>query len=89
MHTLDEGCKGGQMQNAFKWLMEKKDGKIVTAASYPYVAGNHANPSCDLSGKVFGAQITGHINVAKDETDMAAWVYKHGPLSVALMPAPG
>ncbi len=82
--TIDQGCNGGLMQNAFKWLLTNKDGKIVTAASYPYVSGDGIVPSCDLTGKIFGAQINGHVDVAKDENDMATFVYSNGPLSIAV-----
>jgi len=82
--TTDDGCQGGLMQNAFKWLLDNKDGKIVTEDSYPYVSGMGNVPSCDLSGKKFGAQINGQLNVQKTEDDMAAWVYKNGPLSIAV-----
>jgi cysteine peptidase B len=82
--TTDHGCQGGIMQNAFSWLLNNKDGKIVTAESYPYTSGMGNVPACDLSGKKFGAQINGQLNVQKTEDDMAAWVYKNGPLSIAV-----
>jgi cysteine peptidase B len=83
--TIDDGCNGGIMQNAFKWLLENKNGEIVTAASYPYVSGMGNVPSCDCcSTRTVGAKISGHVDVTKTEDAMAAWLYKNGPLSIAV-----
>lgn len=82
--TVDQGCNGGLMDNAWTWLMTAEAGKIVTEASYPYVSGNGEVPPCDLSGKVLGSTINGHKDIAKDETQMAAFVYASGPLSIAV-----
>jgi len=83
--TIDSGCKGGIMQNAFHWLLSEKNGSIVTAASYPYVSGEGQVPACDCCGdKKFGAQISGFVNVKKTEQAMGDWVYANGPLSIAV-----
>jgi len=42
--TIDSGCGGGLMDNAFDWLVEYQNGSIVTEASYPYVSGSGAAP---------------------------------------------
>jgi len=82
--TIDDGCQGGLMDNAFKWAIEDNGGNLVTAASYPYVSGFGQVPACDKSGKTFGAHITGYKNIPGNETEMAAWVFKNGPLSIAV-----
>jgi len=82
--TIDSGCQGGLMDNAWTWLMQAQNGSIVTEASYPYVSGNGEVPTCALSGKQFGAQINGHLDVPKTEQQMGAFVLKSGPMSVAV-----
>mgnify|MGYP001612254265 FL=1 len=82
--TIDSGCNGGLMDNAWTWLLQANNGSIVTEASYPYVSGSGEVPTCALSGKQFGAQINGHLDVPKSETQMAAFVMASGPLSVAV-----
>jgi cysteine peptidase B len=82
--TIDQGCNGGLMDDAFDWLVQYRNGQIVTESSYPYVSGGGNVPSCDLSGKVVGAKIAGHQDIAHDETTMGNWVAKGGPLSIAV-----
>jgi len=72
------------MDNAWDWLVQSNNGTIVTEASYPYVSGSGEVPACALSGKTFGAQIIGHVDVPKTEDQMAAWVLANGPMSVAV-----
>jgi len=82
--TIDQGCNGGLMDNAFTWLIQAKNGSIVTEASYPYVSGGGNVPVCSMSGTQFGAKIDSFKNIASSETDMAAFVYTSGPLSIAV-----
>jgi C1A family cysteine protease len=82
--TVDSGCNGGLMDNAWGWLLSAHNGAIVTEASYPYVSGNGVVPACSMSGTVVGATINGHNNIQTTETAMAAFVYASGPLSVAV-----
>ena len=82
--TIDHGCQGGLMDNAYNWVLKNHNGSIVTEASYPYVSGGGQVPACQLSGKKFGAQITGFENLPHNEDQMATWVYSNGPLSIAV-----
>jgi cysteine peptidase B len=82
--TNDDGCNGGLMDNAFNWLLSNTQGQIVTEASYPYVSGGGSVPSCDRSGKTFGAQISSYKDVAHDETTMAAKLAVNGPIAIAV-----
>jgi len=82
--TVDSGCNGGLMDNAFGWLVSAKKGQIVTEASYPYVSGNGNAPKCNVNGKIVGATITGHQDIAKNEVQMAAWMTQHGPIAIAV-----
>jgi C1A family cysteine protease len=82
--TIDSGCNGGLMDNAFDWLVEKRGGQIVTEQSYPYVSGDGQVPACSLTNRVFGAQIDGHQDIAHDELTMAQTLQTNGPISVAV-----
>lgn len=82
--TIDSGCQGGLMDNAWTWLLQAHNGSVVTEASYPYVSGDGQVPACSMSGTQFGAQISGYANIAKDEETMGGFVYTSGPMSVAV-----
>jgi C1A family cysteine protease len=82
--TIDQGCNGGLMDDAFDWLVQSRGGVIVTENSYPYVSGDGNVPACSLSGKVDGAKISGHQDVAHDETTMATALGHQGPIAIAV-----
>ena len=82
--TIDDGCNGGLMDNAFKWAVQDNNGHFDTEASYPYVSGEGNVPACDNTGRTIGATITGHINLPHNETAMAAWSYTNGPIAIAV-----
>jgi C1A family cysteine protease len=82
--TTDSGCDGGLMDNAFTWLVSSRQGAIVTESSYPYVSGNGNAPKCNLTGKIVGATIKGHQDIAHNEAQMATWMTKSGPIAIAV-----
>jgi C1A family cysteine protease len=84
--TIDQGCEGGLMDNAFTWAVTENKGHLVTEASYPYVSGGGDVPACALSNgtAVVGATITGHHDLPKNEAQMAAWGATGGPISIAI-----
>jgi cysteine peptidase B len=82
--TIDSGCQGGLMDNAFTWLLQTHNGSIVTEASYPYVSGGGSVPACSMTGTAAGATISSFQNIASSEATMAAFVYTSGPLSIAV-----
>ncbi|KAJ9445560.1 Cruzipain [Diplonema papillatum] len=83
--TVDSGCNGGLMDNAFEWLVSTQKGQIVTEAAYPYTSGEGVTGTCKLSSAMqVGATITGHADVAHNEDEMATWVSTNGPLSIAV-----
>ena len=82
--TIDSGCNGGLMDNAWTWLIQNQQGNIVTEASYPYVSGSGEVPACSMSGTTVGATIAGYVNVPQNEDQMGSWVYVNGPMSVAV-----
>jgi hypothetical protein len=82
--TIDSGCQGGLPQYAMKWDLENRDGKLVTAASYPYVSGNGEVPACNMKGTVVAAQITGYKDLPHNEKQMAAWCSTNGPITIGV-----
>jgi cysteine peptidase B len=72
------------MNSAMDWLLTKKDGAIVTEASYPYVSGGGNAPACEPKKGTEGAKIIGHFNVYHSEEQMLAWMESNGPLSLAV-----
>jgi C1A family cysteine protease len=83
--TVDSGCGGGLMDNAFNWLIQNMKGQIVADESYPYVSGTGNVPQCDMSGsKKIGAIITSYHDLDQNETSMAAWLAKNGPIAIAV-----
>ena len=86
--TIDHGCNGGLMDNAYNWLLRNRKGEIVTEEAYPYVSGNGRNPSCksasEVSAMPVGAVIKGIDHIARSEDTLAAYVQKVGPMAVAV-----
>ena len=85
--TKDSGCNGGLMQYAFEWL---KDNGIMTEADYPY-KGYKGTCKIDLD-KCVHMTITGFEKLGDpssvfscvDEEEMKEFLYRIGPLSIAL-----
>ena len=82
--TVDKGCNGGLPDKAWTWIVQKNKGNVFTEKSYPYASGNGKSPSCSMSNKVVGAKIIGHLDLPRDEAQIAAWVGENGPISVGL-----
>eukprot|EP01065_Artemidia_motanka_P023542 TRINITY_DN2817_c0_g1_i1.p1 TRINITY_DN2817_c0_g1~~TRINITY_DN2817_c0_g1_i1.p1 ORF type:complete len:787 (+),score=161.39 TRINITY_DN2817_c0_g1_i1:52-2361(+) len=75
------GCKGGWPDKAMDWV---KQNGIDTEQSYPYASASGTSPGCTTGHTRAAATVTGHVEVAKDEDAMAAYVAQHGPLSVCV-----
>jgi cysteine peptidase B len=83
--NVDDGCRGGLMDNAFEWLVQNKGGNIVTEAAYPYTSGRGSSGSCkDVSSMAVGATVTGFKDLPHDEDQMASWMATNGPISIAV-----
>jgi len=83
--STDNGCNGGLMTNAFSWIVNENGGSVTGFTDYPYVSGNGNVPNCKeskLDNQV--AQICDYTSIEQNETDMAYYVYKHGPISVGV-----
>ncbi|RZC77022.1 hypothetical protein C5167_001149 [Papaver somniferum] len=77
--ACDNGCKGGLMTNAYKYLIEV--GGLQEEKTYPYVgkAGE-----CKFDAEKIAVRITNFTNIPLDENQIAAHLVHHGPLAVGL-----
>lgn len=77
------GCNGGWMNKAFDWVVSNNG--IDSEDDYPYTSGGGTTGVCDTSKESnVVAKVTGHVDVPSNEAQMAAYVEKHGPLSIAV-----
>lgn len=85
---VDDGCFGGLIDHALKFLLQNRDGAAVSWDAYPFTRHDSQYPpreNCTDSGKAVGANISDWKYVGiNDEAQMAAWMLQHGPLSVAV-----
>merc|ERR1719305_623977 len=75
----DQGCNGGLMDNAFKWV--KKNG-LCKESDYPYSAGHGKAGTCKMSSCTAAVTLTGYTDV-RGESGMIPALNK-GPVSVAI-----
>ncbi|KAJ8941919.1 hypothetical protein NQ318_013252 [Aromia moschata] len=76
---LDEGCNGGLMDNAYRSIEEI--GGLESESDYPYDARDE---KCHFSKAKVQVQIASALNISHNETDMAKWLVKNGPISIAI-----
>lgn len=83
--TYNDGCNGGNMDNAFVWLLKTTNGWISSEMSCPYVSGNGYVPKCNfLRTGQKAVKIIGYKNIPNDEKLMSNWLYKYGPISIGV-----
>jgi len=75
----DNGCNGGLPENAYKTLMEI--GGLETEEDYGYDGEDEA---CKFNRTRVAARVSGGVEIGKNETQMAQWLLKNGPISVGL-----
>ncbi|XP_050421120.1 cathepsin L isoform X2 [Adelges cooleyi] len=78
---MDDGCGGGLMTQAFEAVEEL--GGLETESDYPYEGHGDRN-GCKLVKSELKVTIDKVVNVTTDETAMAKFLVKHGPLSIAV-----
>ena len=84
--TLDSGCNGGLMENAFRYLRDYTNG-LALGSTYPYLAYKETCPSTLLTSGV--AKVTGYqFAGSRDEGVIANFLVNYGPLAVALDATP-
>lgn len=77
--TLDEGCQGGLPENAYKIL--EKIGGLETESEYPYEGRNE---KCSFNASMAQAKVKGFVELPKNETEIAMWLTKNGPISIGI-----
>ncbi|XP_010534431.1 PREDICTED: probable cysteine protease RD19D [Tarenaya hassleriana] len=77
--ACDDGCGGGLMTNAYKYVMEA--GGLEEESSYPYT-GKRGRCRFD-AGKV-AVRLANFTTIPLDENQIAANLVRHGPLAVGL-----
>lgn len=81
--TVDQGCNGGLMEQAFDAL--KTIGGIETEADYPY---HGRGETCHFDSKKSLVKVEGYTKVSDDEEVIKETLFKTGPLAVALNATP-
>jgi len=77
--TCDQGCDGGLMPNAFKYVLD--NGGIDTEAGYAYEG---VDQTCAYSPSTKGASMKNWTMISSDENQMAAYMVANGPISIAV-----
>lgn len=76
---LDNGCNGGLPENAYKAI--KKLGGLETEKDYKY---DGMDEKCHFDKTKVKATIDGGVAISKNETEMAQWLLKNGPISIGI-----
>ena len=66
-------------QNAYKTLMDI--GGLETEAEYGYDGEDEA---CKFNRSKVAVRVSGGVEISEDEEEMAKWLLKNGPISIAL-----
>ncbi|XP_076756594.1 uncharacterized protein LOC143426815 [Xylocopa sonorina] len=77
--VLDEGCGGGDMVNAYKAI--EGLGGLESETDYPY---DGMNEKCRINRTETVVQVVSSVNITSNETEMAQWLVKNGPISIAI-----
>ncbi|XP_054011367.1 uncharacterized protein LOC128894013 [Hylaeus anthracinus] len=77
--TMDEGCGGGEMENAYRTI--EKLGGLELEIDYPYDARNE---KCNFNRSKARVQIDSAVNITSNETQMAQWLVANGPISIGI-----
>ncbi|KAK6933427.1 Peptidase C1A, papain C-terminal [Dillenia turbinata] len=77
--ACNNGCSGGLMTNAYKYLMEA--GGLQEESSYPYTG---KKDECKFDPNKVAVKVANFTNIPVDEKQIAANLVQHGPLAVGL-----
>ncbi|CAD5231741.1 unnamed protein product [Bursaphelenchus xylophilus] len=78
--VIDQACNGGLPLNAYKEIIRL--GGLETEDEYPYEQEREA--SCKIEKSELAAFINGSLQLPKDEQKIAAYLLKHGPISIGV-----
>jgi len=77
--SRDAGCNGGLMENAYKTLLEI--GGLESEKDYGY---DGADEACKFNRSKVAVRVSGGLEMPTNETQMAQWLFKNGPIAVGL-----
>ncbi|KAL0298876.1 UNVERIFIED_CONTAM: putative cysteine protease RD19D [Sesamum radiatum] len=77
--ACDDGCMGGLMTNAYKYLIEA--GGIEEEESYPYTG---KRGECKFKPEKVAVRVANFTTIPINENQIAAHLVRHGPLAVGL-----
>jgi len=77
--SCDDGCGGGLMTNAYRYLIES--GGLQEESSYPYTG---KSGECKFDPEKIAVKVANFTNIAVDENQIAANLVHHGPLASEL-----
>ncbi|KAJ4720714.1 Cysteine proteinase [Melia azedarach] len=77
--ACDNGCHGGLMTNAYKYLIEA--GGLEEESSYPYTG---KRGECRFNSEKVAVRVANFTNIPVDENQIAAHLVHHGPLAIGL-----
>jgi cathepsin F len=77
--NLDNGCNGGLPTNAYEAI--QKLGGLETERDYPY---DGRDETCHFNKSEVRATVVGALNITTNETQMAQWLVKNGPISIGI-----
>ncbi|KAF7990840.1 hypothetical protein HCN44_000645 [Aphidius gifuensis] len=76
---LDEGCNGGLQENAYRAL--EQIGGLELEKDYPY---DGEDETCHFKKNMARVKISSAVNITSNETQMAQWLVKNGPMAIAI-----
>ncbi|WAR24961.1 CATF-like protein, partial [Mya arenaria] len=76
---VDEGCNGGLPSNAYKEI--ERLGGLETETDYKYEGHDE---SCHFNRSDVRVYINDSVSISSNETEMAAWLAKNGPISIGI-----
>lgn len=80
--TADNGCDGGLPEDAFKYIINECNGKVMLGDDYPYLA---IDDTCKFDPNKAVGHFTRYIDIKQtNEDDLAEKCEKYGPVSVGL-----
>merc|ERR1719230_2386698 len=80
--TVDQGCQGGLMDNAFKFVM--KNG-VAAEAAYPYISGTGIRGLCKADKEANAVvTVTGFKDVPSGDEDALKTAVAQQPVSIAI-----
>lgn len=76
---MDDGCNGGLPDNAYRAIEQM--GGLELESDYPYEG---VDEKCMFNKTLAKVQISGAVNITKNETGMAQWLVHNGPISIGI-----